>query len=200
MRFRACRPASPKTVTSTALEVKEVNDVDTQDRHRPRDGRRPLRLPPHDLGDARRSTTSTRSGIEPAVARFSSTRRHAWPVHEVGRNADFFGPDSARLLRANSSIVSDSVHLHSNGRDTKAHLEIGFKFAPKDYKPKYQAAFVALGNGVDIDIEANAGRPAAARVHRAPATTSRSCRSSRTCTRPACGCVSKRSGATTSRR
>ena len=44
----------------------------------------------------------------------------AWPVHEVGRNADFFGLDSARLLRAGSSLVSDSVHLHSNGRDTKA--------------------------------------------------------------------------------
>jgi hypothetical protein len=78
-----------------------------------------------------------------------------WPVHEVGRNADFFGTDSARLLRAGSSIVSDSVHLHSNGRDTKAHLEIGFKFAPKDFKPKYKAALFGLGNGVDIDIEGN---------------------------------------------
>jgi hypothetical protein len=57
-----------------------------------------------------------------------------WPVHEVGRNADFFDPKSARLLKAGSSIVSDSIHLHSNGRDTKAHLEIGFKLMPKDYK------------------------------------------------------------------
>jgi hypothetical protein len=73
----------------------------------------------------------------------------------VGRNADFFGTDSARLLRAGSSIVSDSVHLHSNGRDTKSHLEIGFKFAPKDFKPKFKAALIGLGNGVDIDIEAN---------------------------------------------
>jgi hypothetical protein len=78
-----------------------------------------------------------------------------WPVHEVGRNADFFGPDSARLLKAGSSLVSDSVHLHSNGRDSTAHLEIGFKFAPKDYKPKFRTAFVALGNGVDIDIDPN---------------------------------------------
>ena len=38
--------------------------------------------------------------------------------------------------------MSDSVHLHSNGRDTKAHLEIGFKFAPKDYKPTYKRARV----------------------------------------------------------
>jgi len=77
----------------------------------------------------------------------------SWPVHEVGRNADFFDPRSARLLRAGSSVVSDSVHLHSNGRDTTAHLEIGFKFMPKDYKPTYRQSLIALGNGVDIDIK-----------------------------------------------
>jgi len=77
-----------------------------------------------------------------------------WPVHEVGRNADFFDPKSARLLKAGSSIVSDSVHLHSNGRDTKAHLEIGFKLMPKDYTPVYKRAVFGLGNGVDIDIKA----------------------------------------------
>jgi len=77
-----------------------------------------------------------------------------WPVHEVGRNADFFDPKSARLLKAGSSVVSDSVHLHANGRDTKAHLEIGFKLMPKDYKPTYKRAVFGLGNGVDIDIRA----------------------------------------------
>jgi hypothetical protein len=77
-----------------------------------------------------------------------------WPVHEVGRNADFFDPKSARLLKAGSSVVSDSVHLHANGRDTKAHLEIGFKLMPKDYKPTYKRAVFGLGNGVDIDIKA----------------------------------------------
>jgi hypothetical protein len=77
-----------------------------------------------------------------------------WPVHEVGRNPDFFDPKSARLLKAGSYIVSDSIHLHSNGRDTKSHLEIGFKFQPKDYKPVYKRAVFGLGNGVDIDIKA----------------------------------------------
>ena len=75
-----------------------------------------------------------------------------WPVHEVGREADFFDPKSARLLKAGSSVVSDSIHLHSNGRDTNAHLEIGFKFMPKGYKPEYRTSNVSLGNGVDIDI------------------------------------------------
>ena len=48
--------------------------------------------------------------------------------------------------------MSDSVHLHSNGRDTTAHLEIAFKFMPGGYKPEYRRATYALGNGVDIDI------------------------------------------------
>jgi hypothetical protein len=78
-----------------------------------------------------------------------------WPVHEVGRNADVFDPDAGKLLRAGSYIVSDSVHLHSNGRKTTGHLQIGFRFHPKGYKPKYAPALLGLGNGVDISITGN---------------------------------------------
>lgn len=77
-----------------------------------------------------------------------------WPVHEVGRNPDVFDEFAGRLLRAGSSIVSDSVHLHSNGRDTRARLEIGFKFHPRGYKPTFRRSPTrSLGNGVDIDIK-----------------------------------------------
>ena len=79
----------------------------------------------------------------------------SWPVHEVGRNPDIFDPDGGRLLRANSFVVSDSVHLHSNGKDTSGHLEIGFKFHPIGYEPKYERAVLGLGNGVDISIAGN---------------------------------------------
>ena len=79
----------------------------------------------------------------------------SWPVHEVGRNPDIFDPDGGRLLRAGTYIYSDSVHLHSNGLDTTGHLEIGFRFHPKGYEPKYQRAILGLGNGVDISIAGN---------------------------------------------
>ncbi|MGA1054791.1 MAG: c-type cytochrome [Pseudohongiellaceae bacterium] len=79
----------------------------------------------------------------------------SWPVHEVGRNPDLFDPDGGRLLRAGTYIYSDSVHLHSNGLDTTGHLEIGFRFHPKGYEPKYQRATLGLGNGVDISIAGN---------------------------------------------
>jgi hypothetical protein len=76
-----------------------------------------------------------------------------WPVHEVGRNADYFPTEAGRLLKANSKIVSNSVHLHSNGRDTTAHLEIGFKFHPAGYKPTVKSSRSrGLGNGLDISI------------------------------------------------
>jgi len=78
-----------------------------------------------------------------------------WPVHEVGRNADIFGPEAGRLLRANSFLVSDSVHMHSNGKDTTGHLEIGFRLHPVGYKPKYERILLGLGNGVDISIAGN---------------------------------------------
>ena len=78
-----------------------------------------------------------------------------WPVHEVGRNPDIFEPEGGRLLRAGTYIYSDSVHLHSNGQDTTGHLEIGFRFHPEGYEPKYERVSLGLGNGVDISIAGN---------------------------------------------
>jgi len=131
-----------------ALEIKEINDVETGGTGRQTVGGRFVFH--HMIWGTRVITPNSDSS--PASALLSGDTL-SWPVHEVGRNADFFDPRSARLLRAGSSVVSDSVHLHSNGRDTKAHLEIGFKFMPKDYKPTYRQALIALGNGVDIDIK-----------------------------------------------
>jgi len=76
----------------------------------------------------------------------------SWPVHEVGRNPDIFDPEAGRLLKAGSSLVTESVHLHSNGIDTRGKLQIGFRFHPKGYQPKYRPVSIGLGNGVDIDI------------------------------------------------
>ena len=77
-----------------------------------------------------------------------------WPVHEVGRNPDYFDPKAAVLLKKGSFIVSDSLHTHSNGQDTTSHLEFGYKLMPKGYKPEYKRSIFGLGNGVDIDVKA----------------------------------------------
>ena len=52
-------------------------------------------------------------------------------------------------------IGSSSIHLHSNGQDTRARLEVAFEFFPVGYEPKYQGSITSLANGSDIDIEAN---------------------------------------------
>ena len=140
----------------SALEVREVNDVDVKGTGRETVGGRyvfhhmiwstkVIDAPEEAINPNEPFSLAALFGIAPGTT--------TWPVHEVGREADFFDPKSARLLKAGSSVVSDSIHLHSNGRDTKAHLEIGFKFMPKGYKPDYRTSNVSLGNGVDIDIK-----------------------------------------------
>jgi len=79
----------------------------------------------------------------------------SWPVHEVGRNPDVFDPDAGRLLKAGSYFATDSAHMHSNGRDTTGHLQIGYRFHPKGYAPKYERTTLGLGNGVDISVTGN---------------------------------------------
>jgi hypothetical protein len=136
-----------------ALEIKEVNDVDRNSgQNRATVGGR---FVVHHMIWRTQVLDPNNENQPPDQLSFLLDEEAVnWPVHEVGRNADFFDPKSARLLKAGSSVVTDSVHLHSNGRDTRAHLEIGFKLMPKDYKPTYKRAVFGLGNGVDIDIKA----------------------------------------------
>jgi hypothetical protein len=78
-----------------------------------------------------------------------------WPVHEVGRNADVFPDDAGKLLKAGSSVIFASAHIHSNGQDVKAKLLYGFTFFPKGYVPAFRYSRISLGDGVDISIRAN---------------------------------------------
>ena len=78
-----------------------------------------------------------------------------WPTHEVGRNGDIFNSRAGPILRANSVVYSSSIHLHSTGFDTTAHIEIGFRFHEKGYEPEYQEVPNGIGNGVDISIRPN---------------------------------------------
>ena len=74
-----------------------------------------------------------------------------WPVHEVGRNPDVFHPDAGKLLKAGSKILFPSAHLHSNGRHTRARLEIGFKFHPEGYEPSRTVQIIGPAT-VELDI------------------------------------------------
>ena len=119
-----------------AVEVKEVNDSQ---------------------GKAGRSTTVGglylfHHAAYAAIAQGGRGGVNPFPVHEVGRNADYFDANAGRLLPANSVLAFNSVHLHANGLDAKAHLEVGFKFHPPGYKPTFVFRQLFVGNGPDLDI------------------------------------------------
>ena len=122
-----------------AVQVREVNDVKSNQ-------------------DAGRETVGGRYIVHHMIWRTEvpdARESTSWPVHEVGRNPDLFDPDAGRLLKAGSQVASESIHLHSNGRDTRARLEIAFQLHPIGYEPKYEGGITSLANGSDIDIEAN---------------------------------------------
>ncbi len=122
-----------------SVEIREINDVPAAGTGRETVGGRYVIH--HMVWSTRFSDGSTQTNVQ-------------WPVHEVGRNGDVFDSDAGRLLRAGSHLVSNSTHLHSNGRDTRARLQFGFRFHPKGYEPKYRESILGLGNGSDIDIRA----------------------------------------------
>src|SRR5262245_65203826 len=76
-------------------------------------------------------------------------------LHEVGRNEDVLDPEAAPLMKAGSKLTfALTNHLHANGRHTKAHLEIGFKFHPPGYKPTKTVRSMGLfGNSLNLDIK-----------------------------------------------
>jgi mono/diheme cytochrome c family protein len=132
-----------------SVEIKEVNDIDVTDTGRQTVGGRYI------FHHMIWSTRVLDADDDPTLAGGGNDDgATGWPVHEVGRNADIFDPLAGRLLRAGSSVVSNSVHLHSSGRDTRGKLLIGFRFHPEDYEPTYGRATVSLGNAMDIDIAA----------------------------------------------
>ena len=75
----------------------------------------------------------------------------AWPVHEVGRNAEVFDPLAAPLLAAGSQFMVPGVHMHANGKRTTAHLRLGFTFHPEEYEPTRRRTSLVFGNG-EVDL------------------------------------------------
>jgi len=120
-----------------ALEIREINDVPTEGTGRETVGGRWI---VHHLIYRTEIPGGGRDGIV------------AWPVHEVGRNPDFFDEDAAPLLKVGSQIASESAHLHSTGVDTRARLQFGFEFYPEDYQPEYRRASLSLGDGLNISV------------------------------------------------
>ena len=57
-------------------------------------------------------------------------------VHELGQNATIY-PDELGVFMPANSLMSWRVHTHSLGKEVQTRLDIGFKFHPKGFTPKY---------------------------------------------------------------
>ena len=79
------------------------------------------------------------------------------PIHEVGRNGDVFPEDAGRLVKAGGTIVWGNVHRHPSGvagDDRTVHLEVGLRFHPRGYTPKYESRAAGFGRS-ELEIRAN---------------------------------------------
>ena len=77
-------------------------------------------------------------------------------LHEVGRNGDVFHPDGGKLVPAKAEFVWNA-HIHSPGipgADREAVLNIGLKFHPRGYKPKFQEAGIQIST-TELEIRAD---------------------------------------------
>jgi hypothetical protein len=124
-----------------AIEMKEANDRDAKADRQTIGGRYVF----HHL-------IWTAIAGSPEAATTASSQQ-GWPIHEVGRNADFFDPDAGRLLQAGSKLVFPSAHLHSTGVPTKGHVQIGFKFHPKGYQASKRTRGLDITATLDLDIK-----------------------------------------------
>jgi hypothetical protein len=79
------------------------------------------------------------------------------PTHEVGRNGDVFDPEAGVLMKAGSILDLNvgSAHLHANGKETKAHIEYGFRFHPKGYQPSKTPTPLLIIATPELDIKGN---------------------------------------------
>ena len=78
-------------------------------------------------------------------------------VYSLGQNATIY-PDETGITLAADSELRFTVHLYSSGVEIPVRADVGFKFHPQGYEPKYkQSGFLSMGNiGDGLDIPAGA--------------------------------------------
>jgi cytochrome c5 len=92
-----------------------------------------------------------------AAAEAGDSGESGLPIHEVGRNGDVFPEDAGRLVKAGGVIVWGNVHLHPSGiegDDRTVRLEVGLRFHPKGYKPRYDMRAAGFGRS-ELEIRAS---------------------------------------------
>jgi hypothetical protein len=73
-------------------------------------------------------------------------------TYELGQNATVY-PDMVAVKIEPNSVMYYSMHLHANGVETPGRIDVGFKFHPRGYQPKFpQSGFEVMGQSEDLDL------------------------------------------------
>lgn len=77
-------------------------------------------------------------------------------THEIGQNATTY-PDEVGVILPAGSELKFTVHLFASGVPVPVRADVGFKFHPKGYKPKFESwefSYVGgIGDGLDIPAD-----------------------------------------------
>jgi hypothetical protein len=80
-------------------------------------------------------------------------------VYNLGAGPTFYPDNTGVVLKAGTEL-SFRLHMHSVGREMTVRVDVGFKFHPKGFKPKYfqpGGYFANLGNSAKDDLIIPAG-------------------------------------------
>jgi mono/diheme cytochrome c family protein len=101
-------------------------------------------------------TAGSEAGDEPGPVNALGSESFSM-THEAGQNATVF-PDGLGVKLPARSSLAWRVHTHSFGEEVTVRLDVGFKFHPKGYTPKYNLRTSPIGgilSNNDLDIPAN---------------------------------------------
>jgi hypothetical protein len=79
-------------------------------------------------------------------------------TYEVGQNAQYMPDEVGVALKAGSKVYFEGGHFHSIGKEVKVQIQVGFKFRPKGFTPKYPNRWrrsPPRGLGAELDIPGN---------------------------------------------
>lgn len=79
-------------------------------------------------------------------------------TYEVGQNGQRIPPDGTIALRAGSTLYFTGGHFHSIGKEVRVQVQVGFKFHPRGFTPKYPNRWRRTPNwgiGAELDIPGN---------------------------------------------
>ena len=77
-------------------------------------------------------------------------------THEIGQNATIY-PDDVGVVLPGGSELRFTVHLYASGVEVPVRADVGFRFHPEGYRPKYESWEFSYVGGIGDALDIPAG-------------------------------------------